>query len=228
MHGSSASFCGCSPQETRPRARHHFRRRRERHDVRQPAVAPPRRRAILSMMECLYGELRDANADVRAGVGLPPFTRHNGRARRRRVPCRRPQGVWHPGGRRHARRGGRHDRRRDRSGTIFLAHPTVEDDERLAGGRQRPVIEWENELYRRRCAALSSAPRPTPISGPQQPHGMTALGRLVEQLDDGAPQLRDDTCSVIKPSVNLSPPRRMPSRRCSTDGVVLLRQRFPQ
>ena len=46
----------------------------------------------------------------------------------------------------------------------FWAHPTV-DDERLAGGRQRPVIEWENELYRRRCAALVERTAPDPISG---------------------------------------------------------------
>ena len=44
----------------------------------------------------------------------------------------------------------------------FWAHPTVEDDERLAGGRQREVIEWENELYRRRCAALVERSAPDP------------------------------------------------------------------
>lgn len=47
----------------------------------------------------------------------------------------------------------------------FWAHPTVEDDERLAGGRQREVIEWENEPTVGGARPSSSDPRPTPISG---------------------------------------------------------------
>ena len=47
----------------------------------------------------------------------------------------------------------------------FWVHPTVDDDARLAGGHQREVIEWENEIYRRRCAALVERWRPAPISG---------------------------------------------------------------
>ena len=43
----------------------------------------------------------------------------------------------------------------------FWAHPTV-DDERLAGGRQRPVIEWENELYRRAVRGARRALRAHP------------------------------------------------------------------
>ncbi len=117
--------------------------------------------AILSMMECLYGELRDANADVRAGVVFPPFTATMGepadvesladglRASGIPVVVATPDEV---------------------ADTIvdaierdtFWAHPTVEDDERLAGGRQRLVIEWENALYRRRCAALVERSAPDP------------------------------------------------------------------
>ena len=117
--------------------------------------------AILSMMECLYGELRDADTAVRAGVVFPPFTATMGDADtvERLADDLRATGmplvVATP------------DEVADSivdaiRADSFWAHPTVADDERLTGGRQRAVIEWENEIYRLRCTALVERSAPDP------------------------------------------------------------------
>jgi NAD(P)-dependent dehydrogenase (short-subunit alcohol dehydrogenase family) len=117
--------------------------------------------AILSMMECLYGELRDAGARVRAGVVFPPFTATMGdaeavesiaatlRATGIPVVVATPDEVAESVV----------DAIR---GESFWAHPTVEDDARRTGGRQRPVIDWENAIYRARCDALVNRTPPDP------------------------------------------------------------------
>jgi NAD(P)-dependent dehydrogenase (short-subunit alcohol dehydrogenase family) len=108
---------------------------------------------ITSVMECLYGQLRDAQADIVAALIFPPLTNTF------------PTDDWSDMILQMMRTSGcpvamaQPDEvaaftieaiRRD----SFWAHPDVADDERQTGGRHRESIEWENSLYRTRAETL--------------------------------------------------------------------------
>jgi NAD(P)-dependent dehydrogenase (short-subunit alcohol dehydrogenase family) len=114
---------------------------------------------ITSVMECLYGQLRDADADIVAGLIFPPLTNTF------------PSDEWSDMILQMMRTSGvpvamaQPDEvaaftveaiRRD----SFWAHPDVADDQRQTGGRHREAIEWENALYRTRAEILVSRSAP--------------------------------------------------------------------
>jgi NAD(P)-dependent dehydrogenase (short-subunit alcohol dehydrogenase family) len=114
---------------------------------------------ITSVMECLYGQLRDAQADIVAALIFPPLTNTF------------PTDDWSDMILQMMRTSGcpvamaQPDEvaaftieaiRRD----SFWAHPDVADDERQTGGRHRESIEWENSLYRTRAETLISRSAP--------------------------------------------------------------------
>ena len=109
--------------------------------------------AITSVMECLYGQLRDAGADVVPGLIFPGVTdtfpspdagqmvvdmlRHNGAMAVLSPPSEVAECTVDA-------------IRRD----IFWANPDLETDQRLTGGRHAETIAWANEIHQRRATAL--------------------------------------------------------------------------
>jgi NAD(P)-dependent dehydrogenase (short-subunit alcohol dehydrogenase family) len=117
--------------------------------------------AITSVMECLYGQLRDAGADVVPSLIFPGVTdtfpspeagpmvvemlRQNGAL----VVLSPPSEVA----------AFTIDAiRRD----MFWANPDVETDRRLTGGRHAETISWTKEIYQRRAHALIERTPPDP------------------------------------------------------------------
>jgi NAD(P)-dependent dehydrogenase (short-subunit alcohol dehydrogenase family) len=109
--------------------------------------------AQVSLMECLHGQLRDAEADVVATVVFPGVTATmptdelaqltvNG-LRSYGLPAvlMRPEEVAVFT---------LEAIRRD----SFWAHPGIADDNRLTGGKQAELIEWEHAMYRTRSRAM--------------------------------------------------------------------------
>jgi NAD(P)-dependent dehydrogenase (short-subunit alcohol dehydrogenase family) len=109
--------------------------------------------AITSLWECLYGQLRDAGADVVAGLVFPGVTNTRGGPevgkmtvdlmRNHGLPAHlmQPEDVAA-----FTIEGIRSD--------AFWIHPDVDADARLTGGRHRETIEWEHDIYRRRAEVL--------------------------------------------------------------------------
>jgi NAD(P)-dependent dehydrogenase (short-subunit alcohol dehydrogenase family) len=117
--------------------------------------------AIVSVMECLYGQLRDAGADIVAGLVFPGLTNTFPTDEISKQVVERIRSHGNP-----AVLAQPDDTatfiiesiRRD----SFWAHPDIADDERLTGGRNRETLEWENGLYRSRAEALIQRSAPDP------------------------------------------------------------------
>ncbi len=109
--------------------------------------------AITTLMECLYGQLRDAGADIVAGLIFPGVTNTFPKAELGQLVVDSlgqfgattilspPEEVA--------------DFTVDAiERDLFWAYPDRTTDERLAGGRHAEAIAWEDEIYRRQAAAL--------------------------------------------------------------------------
>jgi len=117
--------------------------------------------AQVSLMECLHGQLRDANADIVATVVFPGVTATmatdemaqgtEAMLRATGIPAAalmQPSNVAE-----YTLEAIRND--------SFWAHPTLEDDERLTGGTQAATIEWEHDIWRTRLDAMIARSDPS-------------------------------------------------------------------
>jgi NAD(P)-dependent dehydrogenase (short-subunit alcohol dehydrogenase family) len=117
--------------------------------------------AITSVMECLYGQLRDAGADIVPGLIFPGVTDTfpSPDAGPMVVEMLRQHGclaVLSPPS--EVAASAIDAIRRD----IFWANPDLETDRRLTGGRHAETIEWANGIHRSRAAALIDRTPPDP------------------------------------------------------------------
>jgi NAD(P)-dependent dehydrogenase (short-subunit alcohol dehydrogenase family) len=116
---------------------------------------------ITSVMECLYGQLRDAKADIVAGLIFPPLTNTfpTDESSDMVLQMMRTSGVpvamAQPD---EVAAFTVEAMRRD----SFWAHPDLADDQRQTGGRHRESIEWESALYRTRAETLIKRSAPDP------------------------------------------------------------------
>jgi NAD(P)-dependent dehydrogenase (short-subunit alcohol dehydrogenase family) len=125
--------------------------------------------AITTLMECLYGQLRDIGSKIHCGVVIPGFvqTTPNDDAARHTAEMLRRYGYPATPGTpaeiaaftldsiEHAR---------------FWAHPSVSDDQRLTGGRHRETLEWVDAINRTRAETMARRLNPDPyLWGPPSP-----------------------------------------------------------
>jgi NAD(P)-dependent dehydrogenase (short-subunit alcohol dehydrogenase family) len=127
------------------------------------------KRAVRTLMECLYGQLRDRGADIRTTVVLPPLARTNL--------------AGDPATMAHVERGLRDsgvpavlvepeevaqvvlEAIREDS---FWAHPTHAQDARLFDGRLEQITDWQDEMNRAEAQALIARTPPDPyLWGPR-------------------------------------------------------------
>jgi NAD(P)-dependent dehydrogenase (short-subunit alcohol dehydrogenase family) len=119
------------------------------------------KQAITTLMECLYGQVRDAGADVHVGLIFPTVTatmptREMAEAAIRNlndagvpVVLSTPEEVA--------------EFTVDAIGRdSFWAHPSLEDDRRLTGGKHRATIGWECEVMQARADAFNQRRPPDP------------------------------------------------------------------
>ena len=117
--------------------------------------------AIVSLMECLYGQLRDAGADIVAGLIFPGVTNtfESPERTQQTVAFMRANGLpatfTEPDEvAQNAIEAIRND--------SFWARPSVEDD------RHRETVEWEAQIYRTRAETLIARAQPDPyLWGPK-------------------------------------------------------------
>jgi NAD(P)-dependent dehydrogenase (short-subunit alcohol dehydrogenase family) len=117
--------------------------------------------AITSLMESLYGQLRDAGADIVPSLIFPGVTDTfpSPEAGPLVVEMLRQHGCMAVLSPPSEVAGFTVDAiRRD----IFWANPDLETDQRLTGGRHAETIAWANEIYRRRAGALIERTPPDP------------------------------------------------------------------
>lgn len=121
------------------------------------------KQAVCTLMECLYGQLRDQGANIRTTVVFPPLTRTNLAGDPAMMDFVK-QGL---------EAGGIPavlvepedvaafvlDAIRDES---FWAHPTHAQDARVTGGRMKALIEWEDEIIQARADAIIGRTAPDP------------------------------------------------------------------
>jgi NAD(P)-dependent dehydrogenase (short-subunit alcohol dehydrogenase family) len=117
--------------------------------------------AITSVMECLYGQLRDAGADVVPSLIFPGVTDT--------FPTPGTGQTVVDMLRQHGTKAVLSPPEEVAEFTIdairrdtFWAHPDPETDQRLTGGRHAETIGWENEIYQRRAEALIGRRPPDP------------------------------------------------------------------
>ncbi len=116
--------------------------------------------ALVSLMECLHGQLRDADADVVATVVLPGIvaTMKTDEMARGTEAMLRQFGI--PSATLMTAQNVAqytYEAIRDDS---FWAHPTLDDDQRLTGGTQAGTIEWEHDVWRARLEAMTARAAP--------------------------------------------------------------------
>jgi NAD(P)-dependent dehydrogenase (short-subunit alcohol dehydrogenase family) len=129
------------------------------------------KQAVRTLMECLYGQLRDRGADIQTTVVLPPLARTNLAGdpatmasieqglRASGVPMVlvEPEDVA-----RVVLEAIRDD--------CFWAHPTHDQDARLFDGRLKEATDWQDEINRAEAAALiDRSPPDAYLWGPRPP-----------------------------------------------------------
>jgi NAD(P)-dependent dehydrogenase (short-subunit alcohol dehydrogenase family) len=119
--------------------------------------------AIVSLMESLYGQLRDRGSSIKAGLVFPPLTRSNMGSERVESYLQAsgiPAVLAEP---------------EELANVIldgiltdrFWINPTFEEDERYFGGRLKPNIEWQKEMVMRKAEAMvEQSPPDTYLWGP--------------------------------------------------------------
>ena len=121
------------------------------------------KQAVLTLMECLYGQLRDQGVDIKASTVFPPLTRTN-LAGTPEVMDMVVSGLASSGIPAVA---GEPDEvalvvlDAIQSGS-FWAHQTVEQDERQTEGRMKPMILWEDEIVRAQADSKINRTAPDP------------------------------------------------------------------
>ena len=117
--------------------------------------------AVCTLTECLYGQLRDAGADLQATVVLPPLARTNLSG----DPAIMDQGAAGlassgvPGVLAEPEEVAQLVLESIENDT-FWAHPTREQDARLFSGKFKELIDWKIGLVDARAHALKSGTRP--------------------------------------------------------------------
>lgn len=119
------------------------------------------KQAVWGLMECLHGQLRDAGADIRATLLLPPLVRTNlggspdamEEAGRRLEAAGVPTELAEPSEVAALVL-------ESLRGCSFWAHMTYDQDERLGAGRFARVIEWEDDMARRRARGVVDRSEP--------------------------------------------------------------------
>ena len=116
--------------------------------------------AIVSLMECLYGQLRDVGADIVPTLIFPGVTNTHGEERTRHaVALMRSTGLPATFTTPEEVATNAVDAIRSES---FWARPSIDD------AAHRETVEWETEIYRARAEALISRSSPEPyLWGPQ-------------------------------------------------------------
>ena len=121
------------------------------------------KQAVLTLMECLYGQLRDQEVDIKASTVFPPLTRTNlagtpeimdmvvGGLQENGIPivAGEPEEVAAV------------VLEAIQTGS-FWAHQTLEQDARQTDGRMKPMIEWEDEMFRVQAEAKINRTEPDP------------------------------------------------------------------
>jgi NAD(P)-dependent dehydrogenase (short-subunit alcohol dehydrogenase family) len=106
--------------------------------------------AIISLMESLYGQLRDRDAKIKPGIVFPPLTRSNMGSemveemlQKMGVPAvlGEPEELAQV-----ILEGIKND--------TFWINPTRDQDERFFGGRLKPNIDWQDEMVMAKANAM--------------------------------------------------------------------------
>lgn len=129
----------------------------------QTPVYSTSKQAVCTLLECLYGQLRDLGSPIKVHVVLPPLTKTNlagnpdvmGFVQQGLQKGGVPTSLAEPG---------------DVAATVveairsgnFWAENDHEADQRLTGGRFAPVIDWEHDIFRNRAASFINKTAPDP------------------------------------------------------------------
>jgi NAD(P)-dependent dehydrogenase (short-subunit alcohol dehydrogenase family) len=121
------------------------------------------KQAVCTLLECLYGQLRDLGSQIEVHVLLPPLTRTNLAGSPDVMPLVQqglakggvPTSVAEPG------EVAATVVEAIRSGT-FWALNDHDADERLAAGRFAAAIDWEKDIFRKRAASFADRTAPDP------------------------------------------------------------------
>ena len=114
--------------------------------------------AIISLMESLYGQLRDRGSKIKPGIVFPPLTRSNMGSemveemlQKMGVPAvlGEPEELAQV-----ILEGIQNDE--------FWINPTREQDERIFGGRLKPNIDWQDEMVQAKASAMINRTPPDP------------------------------------------------------------------
>ena len=117
--------------------------------------------AQVSLMECLHGQLRDANADSVATVVFPGVTATMATDELSQGTEALIRATAFPGVVLMTPQNVAQYTYEAICNDTFWAHPTIEDDERLTGGTQAATIEWEHDLWRTRMDAMVARSDPS-------------------------------------------------------------------
>jgi NAD(P)-dependent dehydrogenase (short-subunit alcohol dehydrogenase family) len=129
----------------------------------QTAAYSTSKQAVCTLLECLYGQLRDLGSAIEVHVVLPPLTKTNlagdpevmGFVLQGLRNGGVPTALAEPG---------------EVAATVveairtgrFWAVNDREGDERLTGGRFAAVIDWEKQIFRHRAASFADRTSPDP------------------------------------------------------------------
>jgi short-subunit dehydrogenase len=121
------------------------------------------KQAVCTLMECLYGQLRDMQADIQATVVLPPLARTNlaGDPATMAYVEQGLQGAGVPAVLVEPEEVARMVLAAIREDS-FWAHPTHAQDAAMFGGRLKEMTDWQDEMNRAEAAALINRTPPDP------------------------------------------------------------------
>jgi NAD(P)-dependent dehydrogenase (short-subunit alcohol dehydrogenase family) len=109
--------------------------------------------AQVSLMECLHGQLQDAEADVVATVVFPGVTATMPTDELAQLTVSGLRGYGLPAVLMQPDDVAVYTLEAIRRDT-FWAHPDIADDKRLTGGEQAEIIAWEHAMYQTRASAM--------------------------------------------------------------------------
>src|SRR3954465_15593045 len=119
------------------------------------------KQAVCTLMECLYGQLRDAGADIQASVVFPPLAKTNlaGDPEFMHMVQAGLQGNGVPAVLAEPEEVAQTVLEAVQNDS-FWAHHDLEADARLSNNRFKAVIDWEDEMIRNRAAAIIGRDQP--------------------------------------------------------------------
>ncbi len=121
------------------------------------------KQAVCTLMECLYGQLRDMGSKIKATVVFPPLTKSNlaGDPEFMTFVAQGLEAGGVPAGLAEPEEVAQFVLEAIQSDS-FWAHGTVEQDARISEGRLKTNIEWEHDILRARAEALIARSAPDP------------------------------------------------------------------